>query len=518
MSDKPVVEFVEAERAVQKIHTGDTVTVSGLGNILCPEKTLTALKERFHSTGNPSDLTIFTPIRPGNENTGLENFSHQDMLDRLITGSFNTATQPQISELVTENKIEAYAFPMGISFQLLEQQAAGSPGFVTPVGLGTYVDPRRKGGKYTQSTEEDLVEVIEVQGKEFLFYRTFPIDVAILKGTTVDPQGNLTLEHEPNDLGIKTMAMAAHNSGGTVLAQVKRRTACTHRESRSIEVPGSLIDYVVVNPEQKQILGQEQMVDALTGSGHLRLESGDVDGIKQLETRKQIILNRALKELSPNDLVNLGVGMPVYLPQVAMEHGMFEDVTFTTEHGLIGGVPNPREFGSHYNPQATLSSGEIFRLYQGGGLDITFLGLAQIDSSGNVNNSNFAGMLRGPGGFIDITNRTDTIVFCGSLTAGGLTVSVVDGQIQIEEEGKHRKFLEEIEEITLSANTILNRGCEIKVITERGCFEVTETGLKLTEVAPGIDIDTHIGKHIDFDFTVVENLGEYDLRPGVNSA
>ncbi|MFD1596537.1 CoA-transferase [Haloplanus litoreus] len=503
-------KLTDPDEAVASVTPGSTITISGLGNMLCPEATLAALEESYLADGTPESLTVFTPIRAGNEDTGLEHLAHEGLLDRLITGSFNTATQPGISELVTTNAIEAYAFPMGVAFQLLEQQAGGSPGLLTEVGLGTYVDPRRKGAKYNRATG-DLVEVREVNDEEYLFYRTIPIDVAIIKGTTVDRRGNVSIEHEPNELGIRDMAMAARNSGGTVIAQVKRISESTHGNGRSVAVPGDIVDHVVVDPSQRQILGHDCVDEALTGGIHRSLRPGERSDVDALELRKRIILRRGLAEAKSGDLVNLGVGMPVYLPAVAKERGRFDEITITTEHGNIGGTPNPEEFGSHYNFESQLKSADIFRLYQGGGLDVSFLGLAQIDAFGNVNNSNFAGILRGPGGFIDITNRTDRIVFCGSLTAGGLDVAVDDGELVVESEGRNRKFVETVEEVTLNGETALDAGSTITVITERGRFEVTRDGLVLTEIAPGIDVDEDIRRHVAFDIVVDDPLATYDL-------
>jgi propionate CoA-transferase len=308
------------------------------------------------------------------------------------------------------------------------------------------------------------------------------------------------------------MAMAARNSGGTVIAQVQRITECTHRNGRSVAVPSHLIDHVIVEPDQKQILGHDDVDEALTGRLNRSLQSNETPDIGDLPLRKRIILDRAFAEVQPGDLVNLGVGMPVYLPALAKERGAFDDITFTTEHGNIGGTPSPDEFGSHYNFEAQLKSADIFRLYQGGGLDVSFLGLAQIDQSGNVNNSNFAGMLRGPGGFIDITNQTDRVVFCGSLTAGGLSVSVVDGELEIESEGRNRKFVEKVEEVTLSAKAALDAGSTITILTERGRFDLTRDGLRLTEIAPGIDLDADIREQVAFEFDVADQLTEYELR------
>jgi propionate CoA-transferase len=500
--------YTTAADAVEAIDSHDTVTISGLGNVLCPEHVLETVAERYSETGDPTDLTVFTPIRVGNEETGLEHLADDGLLSRLITGSFNTRTQPGISELTTENRVEAFAFPMGISFNLLSQIAAGRPGIVTDVGLGTYVDPRLQGARYNETTPDDLIEIIEVDGTEHMFYKTFPIDVAIIRGTTSDPKGNISLEYEPNRLGVLDMAMAARNSGGTVIVQVKRRTSCTHRDPGDVEIPGSLVDHVVVYDDQLQIQGETHRDPSLTGEIHD--PSLETNAFEELPLRKRIILRRALREIQEGDLINLGVGMPVYLPQLCLREGPFDEVTFTTEHGIFGGVVNPDEFGTHRNPEAVLTSSEIFRLYQGGGLDVSFLGFAQMDERGNVNNSNFANLLRGPGGFIDITNRTDKLVFCGTLTAGGLQVDMAEGELIITEEGRHIKLVEEVEEITLNAEMVSRKGATIKLITARGVFEIAPESVTLTQVAPGIEVDRDIRSHAAFDIAISDDLSTYD--------
>lgn len=502
-------KLTSIDAAVRHISDGDTVTVSGLGNVLCPEHVLAALEARFLDSGTPSDMTVFTPIRAGNKETGLEHLAHEGLLGRLITGSFNTPTQPNISRLAIEGDVETYAFPMGVSFHLLSQIAAGRPGVLTEVGLGTYVDPRQKGAQYSLGEAEELIELKTLDGKTYLFYRAFPINVAIIRGTTADPAGNVSLEDEPNRLGVLDMAMAAQNSGGTVIAQVGRLTEEGHRDPDDIEVPGVLVDHVVVDKDQTQIIGRESPDFTLTGEIRDPTLDASVD---DLPMRKRLVLRRALLELKPGQLVNLGVGMPVHLPRLCLTEGIFGDITFSTEHGIVGGVPSSEEFGTHHNPEGILTSGEVFRLYQGGGLDVSFLGIAQLDAVGNVNNSNFAGMLRGPGGFIDITNRTGKLVFCGSLTAGGLEVAVEDGEVMIMEEGRHQKFVEEVEEVTLNGAETLAKGTTVKVITERSVFELADEEIRLMEVAPGIDIDRDVCDRIGFDISVADDLDTFDPR------
>ncbi|GAB7389089.1 acyl CoA:acetate/3-ketoacid CoA transferase [Bacillaceae bacterium] len=496
--------------AVQRIPNGATVTIGGLISVLCPEKVLLELEKRYLTTGEPRDLTVITPVRVGwspQESTGLEHVAHPGMLKRLISGSFNVKESPRLTKMIRENEIEAYGFSMGTIFHWIRAIAAGQPGLVTKVGLHTYVDPRYDGGRLNSRSRDDLVQLIDIQGEEHLFYPATPIHVAIIRGTTADESGNITLEKEPVTLGGLEMAMAAKASGGYVIAQVKRVVANGTLHPRDVAIPGMLVDAVVVDPQQKQSLLPSEDP---SWTGEVKVPLRQVFRPLPLDAKK-VILRRAAKELRPGDVVNLGVGIPVGLPQLAIEEGFFDDITFSLEHGAIGGVPMGEEvFGAHINPTSIISSPQVFDFYHCGGLSATLLGFAQIDRFGNVNVSLFNGVFRGSGGFIDITHKTKKILFCGTFTSGGLKVEIKDGRLHIANEGRHKKFIPDVEQITFNAKMGLQKKQEVLYITERAVFRLEKQGLCLVEVAPGVDVEKDILSHIAFEVTLSPDLKEMD--------
>lgn len=499
-------KVVSAEEAVKNIPNDATITIGGLISILCPEKVLAALEDRFLMAGEPKNLSVITPVRVGwdpKKSTGLEHVAHKGMLKRLVSGSFNVKESPRLTDMIRNNEIEAYNFSMGTLFQLIRSIAGGHPGLLTKAGLHTYVDPRYDGGRLNEYTKAELVRLLEIDGEEHLFYPSFPIDVAIIRGTTADENGNITLEEEPATLSGLEMAMAAKANGGYVIAQVKRITENNTLHPRSVEIPGILVDAIVIDEEQTQSLlpGYDP-----SWTGEVKQPISQLKKALPLDAKK-VILRRAAKEITPGSIVNLGVGIPVDLPQLALEDGFFDDITFSLEHGAIGGVPMGVEvFGAHINPQAFVTSPQIFDFYQAGGLSATLLGFAQIDGIGNVNVSKFNGIYRGSGGFIDITHKTAKIIFCGTLTSGGLKVAVEDGKINIENEGRHKKFVQSIEHMTFNADQALMKGQEVLYITERCVFRLEENGLVLIEHAPGIDIEKDILSNVDCDITVSPDL------------
>lgn len=480
---KPAV--LTAEQAAALVADEATVAIGGLISVLCPEKILAALEERFVATGHPRDLTVITPVRLGwQPGTGLEHFTPPGMLRRLVSGSFSDRDSPTLAELVAENRIEAYSFSMGTLFAWLRAIGAGQSGWLTGVGVGTYLDPRYGGGRQNERAREDFVRLVTFDGEEYLFYPARRIDVAIIRATTADERGNLTLEDEPVTLGGLEIAMAARASGGVVIAQVKRRAAAHTLPARTVAVPGMLVDAVVVDPAQRQSLLPENA--AWTGT--LRAPLDELTQPLALDVRK-VILRRAAREIRPGDVVNLGVGIPVALPQLALEEGWFDGITFSLEHGAVGGVPTGEEvFGAHWNPEAFLSSPQVFEFYHGGGLSVSLLGFAQVDGAGNVNVSRFNGRFRGSGGFIDICHRTPRLVFCGTLTTGGLDAVVEDGRLSIRREGRVAKFVPAVEHLTFNAERARRRGQSCLYVTERAVFRLGPDGLVLTEYAPGIDV------------------------------
>lgn len=503
-------KIVSAEEAVKNIPNDATITIGGLISILCPEKVMEALEERFLATGEPKNLSVITPVRVGwdpEKSTGLEHVAHKGMLKRLVSGSFNVKESPKLTSMIRNNEMEAYNFSMGTIFQLIRSIAGGHPGLLTQAGLHTYVDPRYDGGRLNEYTEAELVKLLEIDGDEHLFYPSFPINVAIIRGTTADENGNITLEEEPATLSGLEMAMAAKASGGYVIAQVKRVTENHTLHPRSVEIPGILVDAIVIDEEQKQSLLPDYHP---SWTGEIKQPMSSLQKTLPLDAKK-VILRRALKEISPGSIVNLGVGIPVELPQLAMEENFFNEITFSLEHGAIGGVPMGVEvFGAHINPEAFVTSPQIFDFYQAGGLSASLLGFAQIDGSGNVNVSKFNGVYRGSGGFIDITHKTSKILFCGTLTSGGLKVSVDDGKVNIENEGRFKKFIDTVEHLTFNANQAFKKGQEVLYITERCVFRLEDEGLVLIEYAPGIDVEKDILSNVDCKIRIASDVLRMD--------
>lgn len=513
-------KFITAAQAASVVPPGSTVVLGGMVSMAVPEAVLKALGERFESEGSPRDLTLFLPNRQGwkaDPRTGVEHLAHEGMVKRVITATFSHRDSPRFAELVSSGKIEAYSFPMGCLFKLLREQAAGSPGFLTEVGLNTYADPGAQEAGRPQVNDAtpptDLVRRMDLDGRKYLFYRTFPVHVAIIRGTAADPHGNISMEGEPVDVGIKYQAMATRNSRGIVIAVVKYKVLSGSLNPRLVAVPGIWVDYVVVDPDaiQTQLGGHDP-----TMSGQLRTENPKLDPLP-LDVRK-IVARRAALELQSGDVINLGVGMASGIPAVLQEQGRLGAFHFSTEHGGLGGLPaigspkNTGAFGAHFNPDCILDSMEVFDFYHGGGLDIAALGFAEIRADGSVNVGDFQGNLRGPGGFVDISHRARKVLFCGELTAGKSKINVVSSpqvQLQIVCDGRHRKFMQTIKQVNFHGPTALQKGQTVLYITERAVFRLTQTGLELVEIAPGVDIAT-VKSAIDFEVAVSPTLKRMD--------
>jgi propionate CoA-transferase len=482
------------DEAVEIISPGDTVTISGNGEALLPDRVLQALEKRYLASDQPRDLTLYYPIIPGmqREGTGLDRLAHAGLIKRIITGTYYTLNVRKICKLLQTNEVEAYLIPMGANWQLMRAIAGGMPGAITPVGVGSFIDPRKGRAKLTPRTKEDIVEVIELDGKEYLFYRSFPINVAIIRGTTADEWGNISIEEEPASLGILDMAMAAKNSGGTVIAQVKRITKVGTIHPYRVVVPGIFVDKIVLDPHQQDFFPYNPYY-----TGDARMPVDQFEGLP-LNWQK-VIARRAAMQLRPGQVINLGFGLPAGVPAVAQEEGLSDDVVFGVEHGPLGGTPATKEsFGAGVNALAIMDSPDIFNMYDGGSLDITFLGLAQLDQAGNVNVSNIGGM-QNLGGFMDIIWRTPEIVFCGAFSAGGFRADIRDEKLVILTEGKIRKFVKKPAEKTFDASRANRQGQKVTYVTERAVFELGEEGIILTEIAPGIDLKEDVLDHMEFE-------------------
>ncbi|MFL0809505.1 MAG: acyl CoA:acetate/3-ketoacid CoA transferase [Agarilytica sp.] len=508
---KPVTrnKIVSASEAVNLINSGDTLATGGFVGIGFAEELAIALRERFDRDQSPRDLTLVYAAGQGDGgDKGLNHIAKQGLIKRAIGGHWGLV--PELQKLANDNKIEAYNLPQGCLAHLFRDIAAGKPGTISRVGLGTFVDPRFDGGKLNESTQEDLVKLLEIEGEEYLFYKSFPINVAFIRGTTADEAGNVTCEKEALYLESLALATAAHNSGGLVIVQVERVAQNHSLNPRDVKIPGIMVDCVVVaDPKHHWQTFAEPYNPAFAGA--VRQPMHNMQAM-DMNARK-IIARRAAFELRPNAVVNLGIGMPEGIAQVANEEHVLDKVTLTAEPGLIGGLPaNGLNFGAGVNIDALIDQPSQFDFYDGGGLDIAFLGLAQADRHGNVNVSKFGSRLAGAGGFINISQNAKKLVFVGTFSAGKYSCTIKEGEISLGDGKQITKFLEEVEHVTFSGTRSASLGQPVLFITERCVFKLTSEGLNLIEIAPGLDLQKDILDHMNFEPIISENLIPMDRR------
>lgn len=502
-------KIINASQVGEFVKDNDTIYTCGFGLAGFAEEVAIAIKQSFLDTGHPRNLTVYCSTGVGNfKDRGLHHFAVEGLLKRYVGGHY-AVVGADMTKLAVENRMEAYNLPQGVLALIPRNIAGRRPGFISKVGIGTFVDPRIEGGKLNTKATEDLVKVIELEGEEWLYYKLPKINVSIIRGSVADEHGNITLHREGILVETTSVAQAAKASGGIVIAQVEHIVKAGTLHPKDVKVPGILVDYIVVaKPENHfQTMGT-YFNHAFAGDIKI-----PVDSLKPLELdERKVVTRRAAVELVPGAVINLGIGMPEGVAAVAAEEKVDHLVSLTTEGGVIGGVPaGGLDFGHSVNAEAVIEQPYQFDFYDGGGIDVTFLGLAQTDPFGNVNVSKFAGKPIGCGGFINITNGAKKVVFCGTFTAGGLKVSVADGKLTILQEGKSKKFIQEVEQITFSGKYAAQIEQPVLYITERAVFRLTKDGLELTEVAPGIDIEKDILQQMEFA-PVIKNIKLMDTR------
>lgn len=489
-----MAQFITAAEAVQKIENGATLATSGFVGGIIPEAVLKAIQASYLETGTPRDLNVVFAAGQGDGGErGLNHLGEEGLLRCIVGGHFNLT--PRIGKLVMDNKVAAYNFPQGTISQWFRDIAGQRPGTITKVGLRTFVDPRLEGGKLNAQTTEDLVEVVNMKGEEWLWYKPLSLNVGIIRGTTADQDGNISMEEEIGTGEALSIAAAVHACGGIVIAQVKKVAARGTLDPKDIKIPGVLVDYIVQSDTADHLMTWDHEFNPAF-NGDLKVP---VDSLPAMElTNRKIIARRCAMELIPDAVVNLGIGMPEGVSSIAAEEGI-EGMVLTTEAGTIGGVPaGGGSFGAATNAQAIIDQPYQFDFYDGGGVDLAILGLAEADEHGNINVSKFKGRVAGCGGFINITQNSKKVIYCGTFTAGGLKESVRDGKLIIDQEGRNHKFLKQVEQITFSGDYANSVGQPVLYVTERAVFKLTPEGMELIEIAPGIDLEKDVLAHMEF--------------------
>jgi propionate CoA-transferase len=492
MRTVPVLTGAEAARLI-----GDSavITISSSSGLGCPDAVLKAIGQQYAETGAPANLTTLHPIAAGDMYgiKGIDHLCRPGQLRRVLAGSYPSGSSkldpPLIRGLIHNDQIQALNIPSGVLFQMHRAASTGQPGVLTEVGLGTYADPRLEGAKMNAVTE-DFVQLMKIDGNDYLFYPAVKVDVAIIRATAADPYGNLSYEEECSTLGALDQAYAAHNNGGIVIAQVKRLSDAP-LPTQAVRIPGILVDAIVVDPDQMQTT-QTFYDPALSGEMHR-----DLDDIEPVEFGlEKVIARRAAAELQVNAIVNLGFGISAAIPRVLLEEGHAEDVTWVIEQGAVGGFPATGfAFGCALNPQALVQSADQFTLLQGGGFDVAMLSFLEVSGAGDVNVSYLAArphVTAGVGGFSDIVTKAPKIVYSGYFTAGKKDIEITDGKLNIVSDGTVAKFVPEIAQISFSGEMARRRRQEVLYITERCVIELTEDGLTVIEIAPGVDLERDV--------------------------
>jgi propionate CoA-transferase len=502
------MQFITAGDAARLVSSGASVLVSGSGGGHgVPEAVLEAIEARFLGEATPRDLTLIHVVGIGDRQLkGAARFRHAGMLRRSITSAL--VDSPPLIALALADKIESYILPQGVMSQLMRDIAGGRPGLITRIGLHTFIDPRHGGGRQSPSARDELIELMTIDGQEWLRFKPIKFDVAILRGTTADEAGNISMEHEAIPGEMLSMAQATRRNGGIVIVQVKRVAQRGVLPPRAVKIPGIIVDYVVVDPAQRQTYATEY---SPSYAGELRVPLAAVKPIPF--GHRKIVARRAAMEFLPDAICNLGAGISTGIAAVAAEENILDKIVLTNEQGFIGGAPlTGPDSGAAQNYDAVVDQPYQFDFYDGGGLDLAFLSFAEVDPTGSVNITRFADTIVGVGGFINISQNAKHVIFSGTFTAGGLEVACQDGNLRIVQEGRHRKFIERIDYVSYSGPFAAAEGRTAVFITERAVFRVVDGALELIEIAPGIDLETDVLQHMGFRPRIAGDLKRMDKR------
>lgn len=487
-------KFMTADAAVQLIQDGDTVALIGGGGGLVEASALhEAVEKRFLETSHPRNLMLVHSLGIGDRKVrGVNRFAYEGLVRKVIGGHW--VWSPRMQELARANKIEAFVLPGGVAMQLFREIGAGRPGLYTHVGLGTFCDPRVDGGRMNEAAKGSLAEIATIDGREYMRYLPFPVNVALIKGSYADAHGNVSLDEEPANVDVYAAALAAHNSGGKVIVQVRNAVEVGQLPARAVRVPGALVDAVVVDPGQR--MGYDVVYDP-TMSGEKKGPPSPI--VPSPFTVREVIARRAAEELRDGAVLNYGFGIPDGIAKIIAERGEIDKYYQTIEHGTYGGeLLTGNLFGYARNASAMIDGPSQFDFYGGGGLDMAFLGFGEIDAQGNVNVSKLGGMPVGPGGFIDIAQNARKVIFCGTFDAKGTNLAIGNGRLEIKKHGEVTKFVPNVEQITWSGAQGLKRGQEAIYVTERAVFRLTPDGVTLTDIAPGVDIRRDVIERMQF--------------------
>lgn len=508
------IQYISTKEAAGLIKSEQKVGTVGFMLTGAAEEIFMEIENRFLEKKQPENLSFIwaSGIGDGKDVRGLNHLAHKGLLKRVIGGHYGLI--PKLGKLIANNDVEAYNFPQGVISQLFREMAAGKPGVLSHVGLETFVDPDYEGGKINDITTEDIVQKLKVNNENYLFYPSQKIDIAIIRGTEADENGNISFKNEALTLEALSVAMAARNNGGKIIAQVEKIVKNGTINPKDVVVPGAMVDFVAKTSDMKnhmQTAGTQFNEDLIT-NGIVPDEEDLVDEIP-LDVKK-VIARRSAMELDRNDFVlNYGIGIPEGVASVLKEEGLEEHFIATVEPGVIGGTPQGKtNFGSSIAPQAIIDECYQFDFYDGGGIDATFLGLAQCKADGSINVSKFGPKVVGCGGFIDISQNSKKIIFCGTFTANGFQAEIKDNRLNITNEGKIKKFTSDIDQITFNGSFESEKGKRSIIITERAVFEIRQEGLTLTEIAPGIDLQSDVLNQMEFKPVIADDLKMMDEK------